>query len=186
MRGHHKLASRYARALGELAEEADALEQVEADLARLAQAVREDRQIRLVIESERVPAETKRELLLKLAGDESHKLTQLFVRLIVQKRRAAYIEEMYDAFVAYADEVRGVVEIEIQSATRLQDADVQKLVDGLSAYTGKQVRIKNVEVPEILGGIVARVGDLVIDGSVARRLERLKETLQQTRLGNVG
>src|SRR5690625_4382356 len=105
MTRQHKLASRYARALGELAEEADALEHVQADLARLAEAVQSDDQIRLVIHSERVPAAAKQELLLKLAGDDSHKLTQLFVRLLVQKRRAAYVEEMYDAFVAYADQV---------------------------------------------------------------------------------
>ena len=186
MTGQHKLASRYARALGELAEEADALEHVQADLARLAEAVQSDDQIRLVIHSERVPAAAKQELLLKLAGDDSHKLTQLFVRLLVQKRRAAYVEEMYDAFVAYADQVRGVVEIEIRSATPLGEAEVERLAEGLGAYTGKQVRITNVEAPEIMGGIVAQVGDLVIDGSVASRLARLKQTLQETRLGNVG
>lgn len=186
MTGHHKLASRYARALGELAEEAGALDAVEADLARLAEALRTDQRVRLALENERVPANQKEALLLHFAGEQSHRLTKMFLRLIVQKRRASYAAEMYDAFVAYADRARGVVEIEIRSAQPLGEGEAEKLAEGLGRYTGKQVRIRNVVVPEIMGGIIAQVGDLVIDGSVASRLKRLKQTLQETRLGNVG
>lgn len=186
MTGHHKLASRYARALGELAQEAGALDEVEADLARLAEAVRADARVRLALANERVPAKQKEALLLHFAGEQSHRLTKQFLRLVVQKRRAAYAAEIYDAFVAYADQARGVVEIEISSARALAEAETARLADGLSRYTGKQVRIRNVVAPEIMGGIVARVGDLVIDGSLASRLKRLKQTLQETRLGNVG
>lgn len=186
MTGNHKLANRYAKAIGELAHEANALDQVQQELGRLADAMRADERFRLVVQSERVPADTKRDLLLRVAGENSHKLTQLFVRLIVQKRRAAYLDQIYDAFVAYADRVRGVVEIEISSATALHADEVDKLAKSLGEYTGKEVRITNVVTPEIMGGIVARVGDLVIDGSVALRLQRLKQTLQETRLGNVG
>lgn len=186
MKGDHKLASRYARAIGELAHEADALERVEGELARLADAMRSDDQFRLVIENDRVPLATKQDLLLRVAGEEHHRLTGLFIRLVVQKRRAAYLDQMYEAFVAFANTIRGVVEVEISSATALHDDEVSGLANSLGKYTGKQVRIANVVDPDIMGGIIARVGDLVIDGSVRQRLERLKETLQETRLGNVG
>lgn len=186
MTGNHKLASRYARAIGELAHEAEALDQVQQELGRLAEAIRGDERFRLVVQSERVPAATKQELLLKVAGENCHRLTRLFVQLVVRKRRAEHLDKMYDAFVAFADQLRGVVEVEITSATALHEDDVSKLADSLGKYTGKQVRIKNVVEPKVMGGVIARVGDLIIDGSVARQLERLKETLQEARLGTVG
>lgn len=186
MTGNHKLASRYAKAIGELAHEAGALDHVDGDLSRLTEALREDDRLRLIMQSERVPADTKLDLLLRLVGDDSHKLTRQFLQLVVHKRRAAHLVSIYEAFVTFADTIRGVVKIEISSATALHEDDVAGLASGLGKYTGKDVRIKNTVEPEIMGGIIARVGDLVIDGSVARKLERLKESLQETRLGNVG
>ena len=74
----------------------------------------------------------------------------------------------------------------MRDATPLGGEEAHRLQESLAAFTGKQVRLTNVVEPKILGGVVARIGDLVVDGSVARRLERLKQTLQQTRLQNVG
>ena len=93
---------------------------------------------------------------------------------------------MMAEYVAYADQAQGIVEVEVQSATPLGGEEADRLQESLTAFTGKQVRLTNVVEPKILGGVIARIGDLVVDGSVARRLERLKETLQETRLQNVG
>nr|MBO2472670.1 hypothetical protein [Bacillota bacterium] len=86
-----------------------------------------------------------------------------------------------------AFEVEGAgFEVEVRSAHALSDEEVERLRQRLGALTGKDVRIRNVVAPEIIGGVVARIGDLVMDGSVARRLQRLKESLRGTRLENVG
>jgi len=186
MTGNARLARRYARALGDLAAERGLLETVERELGRVAAVIRDDAEIRTTIESQRVPAEVKLDLLVRAAGEQASEVTKLFLRLVVNKRRERFLPDMYREFVAYADKVRDVVEVEVRSAQPLGDEELAGLRDGLSRFTGKQVRIRNVVTPEIIGGVVARIGDLVMDGSVARRLERLKESLRGTRLEIVG
>ena len=186
MTGKLRLARRYARALGDLAHERGVLEQVEQELGRVAAVIRGDAGVREVVESQRVPDDAKLELLLRAAGEPVSDVTRLFLRLVISKRRERYLPEMYQQFVAYADEMRGTVEVEVQTAHQLSEEEMESLRQRLGAYTGKQVRIRNVVRPEIIGGVIARIGDLVMDGSVARRLERLKESLRGTRLENVG
>jgi len=186
MTGNRRLAKRYAQALGELARERQVIEQVQGDLQRVVGAIRSDDAVRSVVENKRVPGHVKVELLLKLAGEQAVDLTKQFLRLVVQKRREDHLPAMMAEYVAYADQAQGIVEVEVQSATPLGGEEADRLQESLTAFTGKQVRLTNVVEPKILGGVIARIGDLVVDGSVARRLERLKETLQETRLQNVG
>lgn len=186
MNGNRRLAKRYAKALGELATQRGVLDIVQRDLERVVGAIRSDATVRALVANQRVARTAKEELLLKLAGDEAADLSKQFLRLVVQKRREDHLPAMFDEFVAYADAVRGVVEIEVKTATPLGDEEAKRLAESLAAFTGQQVRLVNVVEPKILGGVVARVGDVVVDGSVATRLERLKETLKQTRLQHVG
>lgn len=186
MSGNRRLAKRYAKALGELAQQRQVIDDVLGDLERIVAAIRSDGAVRALVSNKQVPGAVKEELLLKLAGDGAADLTKLFLRLVVQKRREEHLPAMYDEFVAYADWARGIVEVEVRTATALGSEEAQRLQESLAAFTGKQVRLNNVVEPKILGGVVAKIGDLVVDGSVATRLERLKETLQQTRLQNVG
>lgn len=186
MTSNLRLARRYARALGDLAAERQVLDAVEQELGRVAAVFKDDAEVRAMVESQRVPADVKLELLVRAAGEPVSEVTRLFLRLVVSKRRERFLPDMYREYVAYADQVRDVVEVEVQSAHALSEEELAGLQDRLGAFTGKQVRIRNVVVPEIIGGVVARIGDLVMDGSVARRLERLKESLRGTRLENVG
>lgn len=182
MTGKLRLARRYARALGDLAHERGVLEQVEQELGRVAAVIRGDAGVREVVESQRVPADAKLELLLRAAGEPVSDVTRLFLRLVISKRRERYLPEMYQQFVAYADEMRGTVEVEVQTAHQLSEEEMESLRQRLGAYTGKQVRIRNVVRPEIIGGVIARIGDLVMDGSVRTRLEMLGESLKRAQL----
>ncbi|MBO8142834.1 MAG: ATP synthase F1 subunit delta [Firmicutes bacterium] len=186
MTGNLRLARRYARALGDLAHERGALDQVEQELARIASLIQQDADIRAVVESQRLSPDVKADLLARAAGDQISDITRLFLRLVVQKRRERYLADMYREYVSYADRMRNMVEVEVRSATPLDEEELARLEKSLGAFTGKRVRIKNVVAPEILGGVVARIGDVVMDGSVARRLARLKETLRRSRLEHVG
>ncbi|MFO7264654.1 MAG: ATP synthase F1 subunit delta [Bacillota bacterium] len=183
---NRKVAKRYAKALGELAAARQALDIVQRDLERVVSAIRSDATVSALVASRNVSRAAKEELLLKLAGDDAADLTKHFLRLVVQKRREDHLPAMFEAFVAYADRVRGVVEVEVTTAVPLGDEEAKRLAESLVAFTGNQVRLVPVVEPKILGGVVARVGDVVVDGSVATRLKRLKETLQRTRLQHVG
>ena len=92
------------------------------------------------------------------------------------KERARLLE-LIQRFVELAAQTRQHEVAEVRSAVALDDAQVQRLAQALSRATGKSVEVKVVVDPTVMGGLVATVGDTVIDGSVRHRLEQLKETL---------
>jgi F-type H+-transporting ATPase subunit delta len=80
-------------------------------------------------------------------------------------------------FVELAAQTREHEVAEVRSATPLDDAQLQRLAESLSRATGKNIEVKLVVDPTVMGGLVATIGDTVIDGTVRHRLEQLKETL---------
>ena len=92
-------------------------------------------------------------------------------------RRSRSLPEIIDKLVARAAEERQEVVAEVRSAVPLDDEHRDKLAEALSRMSGKRVALKVVVDPSVLGGIAARVGDIVIDGTIRHRLEQLKESL---------
>ncbi len=91
--------------------------------------------------------------------------------------RAGEIEAIVDRFVELAVAEREREVAEVRSAVPLSDADIERLREALSRATKKNVEVKVVVDPEVLGGIVTRMGDLVIDGTVRHRLDQLREQI---------
>lgn len=177
-----KLARRYATALGELAVERGDLDAVERDLRAVAQLLSEQVGFRRVIESENVTIEEKLRIVREAFQGRVSPLSLNFLLLVISKRREDALLDMLDEFFAFADEKRGVVEVEIASAHPLSDEESQSISDKLAQVTGKKVRLTTREDGDLIGGIVARIGDLVMDGSVRSRLARLGEQLKRAQL----
>src|SRR5690606_23305237 len=101
-----------------------------------------------------------------------------FLLLLLEKRRESILEAVAGGFTALANEVRDVVDVEVRTARALSDEEREALSRRMSEYVGKKIRLIEVTSPELLGGVIARVGDLVMDGSVLTRLRRLQERLR--------
>jgi F-type H+-transporting ATPase subunit delta len=99
------------------------------------------------------------------------------VMFVVSAGRAHDLPAVVDAFVARAAELRAEAVAEVRTAYPLDADQVARLADALGKATKKRVTVKVVIDPSVLGGIVARVGDTVIDGSVRSRLEQLREVI---------
>ena len=177
-----KLARRYATALGELAVERGHLDEVERDLRAVRQVLGEEVAFRRVIESENVTQEEKLRIVREALEGRVSPLSLNFLLLVVSKRREAALIDMLDEFFAYADEKRGVVEVEVTAARPLSGEESQAIQEKLSHVIGKAVRLTTREDGDLIGGIVARIGDLVMDGSVRSRLARLGEQLKRAQL----
>jgi len=178
----NKLARRYAEAIGELAHEQGVLEEVERDLALVREALTVEPAFARVLADQNTPNDEKDRLICDTFGDRISKLALNFLRLVAAKRRGEHLEEMINEFEAYANEMRGVVEIEVTAASKLSQSQEEALVEKLSAVTGRQVRLRVKEDASLLGGVVARFGDLVMDGSVKTRLEALRDSLMRAQL----
>lgn len=181
-----RVARRYAQALGQLAEERGILAEVERDLELVLSTIQDNDVFRRIWEHQRISAEKKRALVDTALGDKISPVTRHFLYLLLQKRRERILEAVAGEFRRLANEARNIVDVEVRTAKALGDEERELLSRRISEYIGKQVRLVEVTAPELLGGVVARVGDLVMDGSVLTRLERLREHLRGSRLQDEG
>lgn len=177
-----KIARRYGEALGQLAKEHNLLDPIEEELAIVREVLTSEPRLRKILEDHKVTVEQKDRLIQELFGKRLSRYPLNFLRLVVKKRREAYLLDMIDAYVAYANQQRGIVEVEVTTAAPLTDSQAELLMKKLSEVTGRKVRLMTKLDEAILGGVIARVGDLVMDGSVRTRLELLGERLRQAQL----
>ncbi|HSL26689.1 MAG TPA: ATP synthase F1 subunit delta [Acidimicrobiia bacterium] len=173
-------ADAYGAAILELARAEGETERVERELFTIARTFATSHELRDTLTNPQVPAERKQGILDDLIGGHASTLTAGLVSFIVGQGRSSELPEIVDAFVARAAASRAKVVAEVRSAMPLEAPVLERLTAALSRATGKDVEIKVIVDPEIVGGIVARVGDTVIDGSVASRLAKFRETLRST------
>lgn len=168
---------RYAQALLELATTAGAVERVQRDLNALAAKIQADETLALKLESPRVTRAQKRELLANALGAGQRDLVRSTVLLLVDKGRASLVPELASVFDEAAREAAGQAKAQVTSATPLEPALRDKLVERLSAASGLKITLEERVDAELLGGLRVVIGSRMIDGSVKRRLEELRARL---------
>ena len=173
----HKVARRYARALFAAASRAGKTDRVEEDLRTLRMLWESSPKIPEALESPLVPAERKIEVIDKILVRELDGLTAEFLRLLVHKRREEILLAVDEEYRLHLDEARGLVRAQALVAVPIDESQRAGLVSGLAQRTGKQIELSVDVDPGIIGGVVVRLGDTVIDGSVRGSLERLREQM---------
>lgn len=173
------VARRYAQALFSLAQEKAMMDQVESDLGIIMQRLADNANIRRVVEHQDIAPERKVALVQQVFGGTVSPLTLNFVCVVVSKRREDHLREMYKQYVELANDQRGVLEAEVRSAVAMSPEQIDALASRLGNRLGKTLRLQAKVEPELMGGIVVRVGDTLLDGSVRTRLKRLRERLVQ-------
>ncbi|MEX1254966.1 MAG: F0F1 ATP synthase subunit delta [Dehalococcoidia bacterium] len=168
-------ARRYAQAAFELARDKSELEAWERDLHSLAASLSMPEAVAFV-SSRHVGPEQKAEFLQRIAGEMTPLVWNL-VRLLAAKSRLALLPQIAEAFQELLDEHRGIAHARVTTAVALSSDEREALARKLSELTGKQVQIEVNEDPELLGGLVARIGDRLIDGSTRTKLIALKRRL---------
>jgi F-type H+-transporting ATPase subunit delta len=123
-----------------------------------------------------VPFEAKQEFVERTLADFLPEVRN-FVLLLTRRRRIRLLPRIYEEFGQLANEYRGIVVAEVTSAVPLDDADKAVIIRQLSELTGRRAILRTQVDPSILGGLIVRIGDKLIDGSLRTRLERLRETL---------
>lgn len=169
--------SAYATALFEVARAEGNLERVEAELYQVARAVESNDDLRSRLTDQALPVELRQGIVEDLLADRAQPVTKALVSFVVGSGRARDLPAIIDLLVHRAAEERAETVAEIRSAIPLDDDQQRRLADALSARTGQKVTVRVSVDPSILGGIVANIGDTVIDGSIRRRLEQLRESL---------
>jgi F-type H+-transporting ATPase subunit delta len=175
------VASRYARALADLVMKPGARvdpERAARELELFAAALGSSQPLAHVLLSPAVPPPRKRALIGRLAaGLDLSDLIQRFLFVLVDHRRIALVEEVREGFETEIDQRRGLVRVHVASAGELSAAQREALSRELARLTGQEPRLRFRLAPELIGGLVARVGSTVYDGSVRGQLAALRQRL---------
>lgn len=169
------IADRYASALYELADEQKALDQVADDLRGFRAAMDESEDLTRLVRSPAIPRDDQAKALQAVADKAGmSELSSKFLGLIAMNRRLFALDAMIKRFLEILAERRGEVTASVTSAAPLSDAQLAKVTDAVKQAVGANAQIETSVDPELLGGIVVRVGSRMYDNSLSSKLQRLE------------
>jgi F-type H+-transporting ATPase subunit delta len=169
---------RYAQAVFDLAREQNKLEEWAADLTNLANTFGQE-EVQNFLDNPKTSRESKAQFVQNVLGGKVSPAAQNLATLLVSRQREAYAGQVREEFIRLWNRERGVIEADVTTAEPVTPEQRALIEEKMAALTGKQVTIKYHVNPTIMGGLVAQVGDTLIDGSVRSRLENLRKQLAQ-------
>lgn len=168
---------RYASALLSAAEEGNFLNQIVDELHMIKEVLEHSRDLVSALRSPLVKGDRKIHILEEIFKDSVGEKMFLFLRLVANKKRAGLLPEIIDEFQILLDEKRGVINVDITSATALSDEQTAELVTKLAAFTGKEIRPQMAINEQFIGGVAVKIGDTIYDGSISHQLQLLRKSL---------
>lgn len=171
------IARRYAQALHEQATDDKAVARVDDDVTLLRDTLGASPDLAQALASPVVSQERKARIVDALFAERFGPTTLQFIRFLLEKGREDLLGSIAGAYRALRDEQEGIVEAHVKTALEMPDAERKALQKSLEAKTGKQVRLHVTVVPDLIGGLVIRIGDTVYDGSVRNKLAELRERM---------
>ncbi len=178
------IAKRYAKALFNLAREEGKIEQYGEELAGLVQLFDANPELAVVIQSPLYPEAARKAIFASIVSSAS--LTPIMtslMNLLIEKNRMANLSEIKDYYMGLIDEHANVARAKISAAVELDEKVIQDVAATLQKLTGKKIVVDFQQDAGLIGGLVARIGDLVLDGSVRTQLFNIRETLKRGELG---
>jgi F-type H+-transporting ATPase subunit delta len=171
IRGYAEALFRVVRAEGEL-------DRVEDELFRFGKILEKNHDLRQALSDQSMERAQRTKILEDLLEDKVSAHTLGLVTFIVAQGRGRHLPQILEKLSTIAAEARNFVVAEIRTAVPLDEKQRTELASALSKATGKQVEVKVLVDPSVIGGVVAKIGDTVIDGSIKRRLEQLREQVR--------
>ncbi len=173
-------ATRYAQALFEIARGLHQDAEIEEELESLSQALKQSPQMEKFLNRPHIHRDEKRKLLQKIYQERRHEIYETlldFFTLLFEKGRFGLIHEIAVSFKRIADEAQGQGIAELRSAVTLDAATEARIVSNLEKLAGYKITVKKEVDPTLIGGVVIRVKNKIIDGSIKHRIEVLKKEL---------
>jgi F-type H+-transporting ATPase subunit delta len=174
------IARRYAKALLIIGKEDGQTEQYRQELGHIAQLMVDEKQLADTIANPLYKPSDRKQVLHKVI-EKLHlsKAMSSFLLLLFDKGRIGFIGSINDFYQKLADELKGVARASLVSASKLTSEAIEKIRSALSKRTGKDVVLQVEHDPALIGGIVTRIGDLILDGSIKTQLLNMRESLKR-------
>ena len=170
------IARRYAKALINLAEKD--LENTGKSLTALADVFSNSTELSEILSDTKISSQIKQNVLKTILKKiKASKLVDTFIRYLLAKRRIVLLPNIEQAFNLLLQEKLGRIEAGITVAQEISEVTVSKLEKAISRYSGKEVTVNITIDPAIIGGIVTRIGSVVIDGSIHTQLNQIRQSI---------
>jgi len=178
------IAKRYSRALFNLAREEKAIEQFASELDGFSQVLKDLPELGNALRNPLYPETVKKTLFQKVASQmDLSPVVKSFLTLLVEKGRIQHLPEIADYYHRLMDEHSGISRAKVKAAAELGDGEIEEIAAALQKKIGKKIIVEFEVDTSLIGGVLAQVGDLVLDGSVKRQLLNFKESLKRGAVG---
>ncbi len=181
--GDSSAIRRYSHALFNVAQQRNEIDSVAADLKAITQTMLDSPAIMQMLHNPQVTHDRRKALLQQIFAGNIRPDVEHFLFLLIDKDRAHILPDVSRDFNRFVDEYRGEADAEAVSAVPLTEAQKAALIERLKSSTGlKTIRLTTRVDPNILGGLIIRVGDKLIDGSATTQLAQMKEQLKRAKV----
>jgi F-type H+-transporting ATPase subunit delta len=174
------IARRYAKALLLIGKEDGQAETYREELDGVADLISREKALEAAITNPLYDTSSRKRVLKAVVEKlELSDVMRAFLLLLFDKNRFGVLDSINEFYQKLADELKGIARADLVSATELPDETVDKIRESLARRTGKEVHLEVKQDPSLIGGIVTRIGDLVLDGSVKTQLLNMRESLKR-------
>jgi F-type H+-transporting ATPase subunit delta len=171
-----EIATVYARSLFEVAKEQDKLDEVREQFGQIADAISDDRELQVFFFSPYFSTEEKKDGLRKVI-DGADPAVLNFLELLVENHRSPAIFRIRTEYDQLWEHENKLLPVEITSAVELDDEIAKRIGDQIGEQTGQRVELTKTVDPDIIGGLVLRVGNSILDASIRNRLDNLRKNV---------
>lgn len=178
----HGVSRRYAKALFEIGREQDALDDIERELTEVDATIAGEKEARDALFHPLIPVEEKVQLVERLFKGRVGPVTLNFLKLLVEKKRERYLSSILTEYKELVARAKKILKVEAVFAREPRPDVVAGVKERLAAVTGNQIDLRVTVEPRLIGGLVLRVGDKRLDGSIRTRLEVLRQRIKEARM----
>ncbi len=173
-----KLSRRYAKALFDEATQTGTIETIYTDLSTIAAVLKSNRELKAVFKSPVIQGHKKLAIVNQIFGDKVNAVTQKFLQLLVEQGREPYMTDIINAFSRLYNEFKGISEVTVTTATELDAANEQKIVQFIQSQSGyPNVKINKKIDASIMGGFIVDFGGKLYDNSVRYKLNKIQKEI---------
>jgi len=173
------VSKRYASALFELAFEEQKHHQVQEELAFIRSCIEDEPSFFELLKSPLITADEKKDIISNIFRERVCMEVLNFLYIIIDKGREAYIKNIVNEYILLVDSVQNKVDAVAITAVPMEKQDLLMLQANLSKSSGKNIQLQNQVDPTIIGGVLVKIGDKVIDGTIKNRLATMQEQLSK-------
>jgi F-type H+-transporting ATPase subunit delta len=177
-----QVAKKYSHALFHLVREKGLVDQADTQFAEIDKLVTADRNLMQFLLAPHVLESDKVNLVKRIFEGRIEPLFLNFLFVLIEKHRIGFFHEIVEEFRALVDEAKGVAVAEVTTVVPMTDDAREQLIEKLARKTGKKIELEEKVDPSIIGGMIVKVGDQVIDGSVQYGLSELREELMKIKV----